>query len=52
MVAVPRQQGEGPAPVTDFMTGVANPQHLLADGDRLLVTDFTTGRLLAVTPTP
>ncbi|MGH9272044.1 MAG: PQQ-dependent sugar dehydrogenase [Ilumatobacteraceae bacterium] len=51
VVSVSRQQGDGPVPITDFLTGVANPQHLLADGDRLLLTDFTGGRLLAITPT-
>lgn len=50
VVAVPRAQGDGPAQVTDFLTGIAHPQHLLADGDRLLVTDFDGGRILAVTP--
>lgn len=32
-----------------FITGIAHPQHLLADGDRLLVVDFDAGRVLSVT---
>ena len=51
VVAVPRAPGNGPAEVTDFLTGIAHPQHLLADGDRLLLTDFDAGRILAVTQT-
>ena len=43
---------DAPAPVepTPFLTGLAHPQHLVADGDRLLVVDFDGGRVLAVTP--
>lgn len=51
VVAVPRRAGEGPVAGEDFLTGIAHPQHLLADGDRLLVTDFDGGRILAVTET-
>lgn len=34
-----------------FMTGLTHPQHLLADGDRLLVVDFDGGRVLTVVRT-
>ncbi|MBA3604891.1 MAG: glucose sorbosone dehydrogenase, partial [Acidimicrobiia bacterium] len=52
IVSVPRAGGDdGPVEVTDFLTGLAHPQHLVADGDRLLVGDFDGGRILAVTAT-
>lgn len=34
-----------------FITGIEHPQHLLADGTRLLVVDFDGGRVLAVART-
>jgi len=50
IVSVPRDGGEdGPVEVEDFLTGLERPQHLLADGDRLLVGDYTGGRILSVT---
>jgi len=49
VVAVSRRPGDGPVAVEDFLTGIAHPQHLLAVGDRLLITDFDAGRILAVT---
>jgi len=52
VVSVSRQGGEeGPVEVTDFLTGLERPQHLVADGDRLLVGDYDGGRILAVTET-
>jgi len=48
VVTVPRRQGEGPVEPSTFVSGIEHPQHLLADGDRLLVSDHETGRILAV----
>nr|MBA3984531.1 hypothetical protein [Acidimicrobiia bacterium] len=41
--------GDGPVRPETFLTGIERPQHLLADGERLLITDFEDGRILAVT---
>lgn len=49
IVAVPRDPAGAPYEPETFLSGIAHPQHLLADGDRLLVTDFDAGRILAVT---
>lgn len=49
VVAVPTEGGDGPVEFEDFLTGLDRPQHLLADGDRLLVVDYDGGRILAVT---
>lgn len=49
VVTVPRTDEGRPHPPDVLMTGVQNPQHLISDGDRLLVGDFSTGRILAVT---
>lgn len=48
VVAVPRRPATIPAPPTLVASGDLTPQHLLADGDRLLVTDFTGGRVLSI----
>ena len=48
IVSVPDDaSNSSPEPVT-WMTGVDNPQHIVADGDRLIVVDFAEGRILAV----
>ena len=48
IVSVPgAASGSSAEPVT-WMTGVDNPQHVVADGDRLIVVDFSEGRILAV----
>lgn len=38
-----------PVAEEDFLTGLDHPQHVVADGERLLVVDFHGGRILAVT---
>lgn len=48
VVAVPRSSDGAPHQPTDVITGDLRPQHLLADGDRLLVVDFDGGRILSV----
>jgi hypothetical protein len=48
VVAVPRTAEGRPHQVVEVLGGDIRPQHLLADGDRLLVTDFDGGRVLAV----
>ncbi|MET0143382.1 MAG: PQQ-dependent sugar dehydrogenase [Ilumatobacteraceae bacterium] len=48
VVAVPVDGTEPVAP-EPFLAGVDHPQDLVADGDRLLVVDFSGGRILAVT---
>lgn len=45
-VAAPTDEPHRGRPV---VTGIAHPQHLLADGDRLLVVDFDGGRVLSLT---
>ena len=48
VVSVPRSRVGAPHQPTDLLTGDLRPQHLLADGDRLLVVDFDGGRILAL----
>ncbi len=48
VVAVPVAPGDEPHDGEPFLTGIEHPQHLLADGDRLLVVDHDGGRVLAV----
>jgi len=50
VVTLPRAGNGAPVEASTFLTGLARPQHLLADGDRLLVVDFDAGRILAVAP--
>lgn len=50
VVAIDATSTNLPAEADDFLTGIAHPQFLLADGDRLLVLDFDAGRILAVEP--
>ncbi|MDQ3738883.1 MAG: PQQ-dependent sugar dehydrogenase [Actinomycetota bacterium] len=49
IVTVDRARRDGPVRPETFLTGIGRPQHLLADGARLLITDFEDGRILAVT---
>jgi len=51
VVAVSAAGEPTPAEPEAWMTGIDHPQHLVADGDRLLVVDHTGGRILAVTAT-
>lgn len=44
VVSVDRATGE----VATFLTGIAHPQHLVVDGDRVLIVDHEDGRILAV----
>lgn len=50
VVSVPRLGGDGPVEATPFLTGIEHPQHLLVDGRRVLLTDHTGGRVLAIAP--
>lgn len=50
IVSVPADESGRPAEPMTWMTGVDRPQHLEVDGDRLLVVDFTGGRILAIGP--
>lgn len=34
-----------------FISGIEHPQHLVADGDRLLLVDYDGGRIVSVEPT-
>jgi glucose/arabinose dehydrogenase len=50
VVAEPTSPGDVPhEPVVAF-AGIEHPQHLLTDGDRVLLTDHDGGRVLALTP--
>jgi glucose/arabinose dehydrogenase len=48
VVTIPRTVDGAPHEATDLVTGIEHPQHLLVDGDRLLLVDFDGGRILAV----
>lgn len=49
IVSLPTEPPESePYPGELFISGLDHPQHLLADGDRLLVVDFDGGRILTV----
>ncbi len=50
IVAIPAEPGGAPYAPETFTDEVGNAQHLLADGDRLLVVDHAGGRILAVRP--
>ncbi len=47
VVAVPI---DGGGPATVVFDGIERPQHLLADGDRVLVTDHASGEIMALRP--
>ena len=49
IVAVDRSDDGVPHRPEIVLEGLGRPQHLLADGERLLVTDFDGGRILEVT---
>lgn len=53
VVTVPIDDPDPDAPVANetFLTGIDHPQHVLADGDRLLLVDHDDGRILAITAT-
>ena len=48
IVAVPTSPGGSPHASVTVVDGLGNPQHLLVDGDRMLVTDHGGGRVLAL----
>jgi glucose/arabinose dehydrogenase len=48
VVTVPRAAADGPVEAVPFIEGIDHPQHLVADGDRLLVVDHGGGRIIAV----
>ena len=48
IVAVPRETADEPHRPDVVVSGDLTPQHLLAVGERLLVTDFAGGRVLAI----
>jgi glucose/arabinose dehydrogenase len=49
VVAVPRSEAGRPHVPEVLLSGVGAPQHLVADHDRLLLTDFAGGRILSIT---
>lgn len=51
VVAVPAGSEGRPHDPVDVVTGELRPQHLLVDGDRLLIVDFDGGRILAMEQT-
>jgi glucose/arabinose dehydrogenase len=48
VVAVPRSPTGRPHRGIDVVVGLDSPQHLVGDAERLLVGDFSAGRILAV----
>ena len=48
VVTVPRTAAQTPHDPVLFIDGIESPQHLLVDGDELLVSDHDTGQILAV----
>lgn len=50
VVTVPRTAAGAPHEPVDFISGIESPQHLLVDGERLLVSDHDTGRIFVITP--
>ena len=49
VVTVPRSPlPDGPHEPTVFIEGIESPQHVLANGDQLLISDHESGQLLAV----
>lgn len=51
VVTVPVATDGSPHAPEPFLTGVEHPQHLLVDGERVLLTDHSGGRVLSVSPT-
>jgi hypothetical protein len=50
IVAVPTADDGRPHAGEVVVGQIARPQHLLIDGDRVLVSDHATGRILAIAP--
>jgi hypothetical protein len=50
VVAVPIEPADAPAAPVVIAREIERPQHLLADGDRILATDHATGRIVAIAP--
>jgi hypothetical protein len=50
IVVVPVAAADQPHEPEVVVDAITHPQHLLADGDRVLVTDHTGGRILAIHP--
>ncbi|MCB0968692.1 MAG: hypothetical protein KDB37_17805 [Ilumatobacter sp.] len=50
IVAVPTDLADAPHEPTVVVDTIEHPQHLLVDGDRILVTDHASGRILALRP--
>jgi len=50
IVAVPVEPGGQPHDPVVVVDTIERPQHLLTDGDRILVTDHGTGRILSLQP--
>lgn len=48
VVTMPRSDDGRPHPVETLLADAGNPQHLIADGDRLLLSEFSGGRILAI----
>jgi hypothetical protein len=49
IVELSTEPSAAPAPVSLVTDAIARPQHLVVDGDRLLVTDHEAGTIVAVT---
>ena len=50
IVSVPVEPGDEPHQPAVVVDTIERPQHLLVDGDRVLVTDHESGRILALEP--
>ena len=51
VVTVPRSApADGPHTPQVFIEGIESPQHLLVDGDGVLVSDHETGQIIRITP--
>jgi glucose/arabinose dehydrogenase len=50
IVAVPARAGDEPHEPVVVVDTIEHPQHLLTDGDRVLVTDHAGGRVLSIGP--
>lgn len=48
VVDVSRSDDGRPHEPSPFLTDLGAPQHLVADGDRVLLGDFSTGRIMAI----
>lgn len=50
IVSVPIESADRPVAATTLTEDVGRPQHLVADGDRLLATDHERGQIVALMP--